>query len=245
LGAPRSPFADLLQARADAEGKAQLFFSKTLGTRDSDSDDSDSGEEETADNTHVVWLPAEYKRVEERVRRHCLYGEGETERLKARISLGSTDAGNLKAEIFEAELESVKRLRGLPSKLCALLALTKTMCTDTYWMHDNEVPEEIAGLMADVAKYWRTVVLTAKNGDGALGLGLTDDPAERARSREALGHLLRFYKKRVEEACHCPVKFNCVPGPSRKRRGCASDGGTPAKVARPAGRGAAASGVAK
>jgi len=243
-------FLDGLLATQKASGDALTFvrFSKTLGEKrkrkyadkdkqdggdaenddsdcgevsDAEDDDSDCGEAPCAENTHVLWLPAEYAAVKKRMRMHCFDGHGESEEIKKRLDKGNTDTGNVKIAIYEAEFEAIKQRKGptvLASKLCALLALIQTMCEDMdmYWMHDNEDPEAVQSLLKSIAGYWRNTVLNHKNDDATLGLGATSDPAERACSREALVHLLKFYQKKIETSNDdIGIKFNCVPGAAR------------------------------
>ncbi|CAE7032316.1 unnamed protein product [Symbiodinium natans] len=191
-----------------------------------DEEEEESKEELSAENTDVLWLPAEFSATRQRMRKHCWYGFGETSSIRSRVRKGSTDSGNLKVAIFDAEFEAAKELRGkavLPSKLCSLLALTMTMDDDTYWMHDNECPEAVAQLMHKISAYWRTTLLSKS--DSELGIGASD--------REVWGKLLRRCQVNFESSCEfAKIRFNCVPGPPRKKRAGSAAAAAPGKARR-------------
>ena len=71
-----------------------------------DDDESEQKEAVTEDSHHVLWLPERWSKFRKRVADHCMEGEGETEALKHRINLGTTDGGNQKVSMLEAEFEA-------------------------------------------------------------------------------------------------------------------------------------------
>lgn len=228
-----------LEAMVKACGgtKKFLLIPKKKGpssSDDEDDDDDDSkGSSITSDTHHILWLPSAYRMIDERVRSHCLHGEGESRAIQRRLEKGNTDTGNLKIDIHSTELEAIKDLNGLKPyhgfapekqfehKLCTALALTRVMAYDNYWMHDNEGPEDVARLVTKLGEYWRNVLL--KRTDAELGLGygvgaLHDGTASRAALFKFFEALAPRLKKDFEKdygmrgvKCH----FNWV---LRKRR---------------------------
>merc|ERR1719221_767051 len=122
------------------------------------------------DTHHILWLPEAWSKIRTRVFNHFMAGEGETESFKHRLNLGTTDGGNLKVSMLEAEFEAFKQARQLSSadKFCIALALVQAARTDDYWMHDNECPDELASVLRDIAKHFRTNLL--KKSDEELGI---------------------------------------------------------------------------
>ena len=120
-------------------------------------EDSSSEEEESDDDMsrppiQGIWLPKFYDQERERVFAHIHDGAGETSSIKQRLQKGTTDTGNVKFGIVEAEWDWLqKRFKGDAAReqkyFCALLALTQAMVYDDYWMYDNECREQRARII--------------------------------------------------------------------------------------------------
>ena len=68
---------------------------------------------------------------------------GKTSSIRQRLQKGTTDTGNVKFGIVEAEWDWLqKRFKGEADReqkyFCSLLALTHAMCASDHWMYDNE-----------------------------------------------------------------------------------------------------------
>jgi hypothetical protein len=159
------PFMEKVKQTAASEAVKGKKHYLIVGSGDGDSSDDESGSSSATaaaaakkDTREVLWLPIFFKEEMGRVRRH-LHGEGESEEIKKRLAKGNTDTGNLKISIFEREFRAIKdreRVHVSPGEmwesappftlqqnLCAMLALVLAMAQDTYWINDNEFPEEI------------------------------------------------------------------------------------------------------
>merc|ERR1712178_184810 len=194
-----------------------------------DSDDEGS-KPVTAETHHILWLPEHWSKIRKRVFDHCLEGEGETEQIKQRLTLGSTDSGNLKVQVFEAEFEALKLPQFSSSeKFCLALALVEAMRTDSYWMHDNECPDEIAQLVRDIATYFRTNLL--KKSDEELEIHIPEGaPTEVASSRPGLYALLDMYAKGLQNGCSEYCKLNFRPAATKSSPAKTAAPKTPAKA---------------
>lgn len=220
-----SRLEDMTEETENAErfplfGKYYMFVSKETAVSVVDSD----GEEHipiSPDNHYVLWLSRFYKEMMEEVRSHFAWGKGESRDIQRRLFKGNTDTGNLKMDIFSAEFEALKEERCWGTKFARAFALTRIAAYDTYWMQDNEFPEEIANMVTKLGDYWRNNLL--KKDDETLGIGLdlekeNGDSSEMSESRKALICLLRRLGKQFEEASeYCKVKFNVVGRPRKKK----------------------------
>lgn len=219
----------LAAAKQSSQGeKTYVLVKRDCGKNQGAKKTASAGEEKeeqcaNEETQCALWLPAEFDLDGTHVHEHVHKGTCETFEIQERIDNGNTDSGNLKIEIMRNEFEVMKRIAGpqpqrLPRKLCRCLALTMAMACKTYWINNNEFPEEVTKRVNDVAKYWRTVLLV--EADATLGLGASADAG--AESREALLLLLRRQGAVLEAAgqgSYASVKFNAIPQRVRKRKG--------------------------
>ena len=178
----------------------------------------ESGDDMSRPPIQGIWLPKFYDQERERVFAHIHDGAGETSSIKQRLQKGTTDTGNVKFGIVEAEWDWLqKRFKGDAAReqkyFCALLALTQAMVYDDYWMYDNECWEEIGNLCKKMASKWREHL---KMDDAALGLGLAGNPKHTPQmSKAALVRLLNWLKGQIEAHPDTDYKFSLA---TRKRR---------------------------
>ena len=144
---------------------------------------------------------------------------GKTSSIRQRLQKGTTDTGNVKFGIVEAEWAWLqKRFKGDAAReqkyFCSLLALTHAMCASDHWMYDNECWEEISDFCKKIASKWREHL---KKDEAALGLGLAGAGAAHtpAASKKALLRLLNWFKTRIEAHPDTDYKFSLA---TRKRR---------------------------
>ena len=191
---------------------------------DSSSEEDESGDDMSRPPIQGIWLPKFYDQERERVFAHIHDGAGETSSIKQRLQKGTTDTGNVKFGIVEAEWDWLqKRFKGDAAReqkyFCALLALTQAMVYDDHWMYDNECWEEIGNLCKKMASKWREHL---KMDDAALGLGLAGNPKHTPQmSKAALVRLLNWLKGQIEAHPDTDYKFSLA---TRKRR---ADAGMP------------------
>ena len=134
------------KAENEAEPKAEWPDS------DSSDESEDSSDEISKPPIQALWLPKFYDDERERMFAHIHEGEGETSSIKQRLQKGTTDTGNVKFGIVEAEWDWLqKRFKGDPDRdqkyFCSLLALTHAMCASDHWMYDNECREQRARII--------------------------------------------------------------------------------------------------
>ena len=201
------------KAENEAEPKAEWPDS------DSSDESEDSSDEISKPPIQALWLPKFYDDERERMFAHIHEGEGETSSIKQRLQKGTTDTGNVKFGIVEAEWDWLqKRFKGDPDRdqkyFCSLLALTHAMCASDHWMYDNECWEEISDFCKKLASKWREHL---KKDDATLGIGLAGAGAAHtpAASKKALVRLLNWFKTRIEAHPDTDYKFSLA---TRKRR---------------------------
>lgn len=244
--APANPtqedFVDQVARIAKLSKREYLFVPKNASPKkheDEDGDDDDDESEEeivTGDSHYILWLPEGWSKIRKRVSEHFMEGEGETEALKHRINLGTTDGGNLKVSMLEAEFEAFKQSRQLSSadKFCTALALVQSARADSYWMHDNECPDELAHILRDIASHFRTNIL--KRSDEELGIEAPTPSSPVMRSsRTGLYALLDIYANQLKEGCGSKLNFKpTVPKSSPSKTAAPDKAATSALCKRPA-----------
>jgi len=186
---------------------------------DEDSDeDSDENRPQTSEYIQPLWLPEDFNKHHSRIAPHLSWGEGECSEVQKRLAKGTTDSGNMKADLFKYELQYAKQISSVREKFCAILALSLAATNDDYWMHDNECPGDVEKSVKGLATIFRNHLL--KEDDAILGIGLedgleeeTDDNGVRT-SRVLLYQFMDGIAKTFENHVS---KFQWKP-PSKKRK---------------------------
>ena len=227
---------EAVSAQSKAMGdRPYLILPKPSANAAQDSDEEDSEDEEEEEGkmkkqpeisaeTHcVAWLPPSFWDVKRRVRAHMWEGAGETDDIKRRMMKGNTDTGNLKVGILAAELNALKHDgrefygRDWALRFSAAMALADAVSSDTYFLHDNEDPDECEDVLAALAGYLKNSLLSRTDEEIGIGApGETPDPdTGLTPSRQAVYHWLDLIKRRIGQA---DITFNATPGKKRKKR---------------------------
>lgn len=157
----------------------------------------------------------------------CVVTIRETHCIQKRLEKGNTDTGNLKVEIFQAELKYAKSMKlSLKEQFCATLALTLAAGSDTFWMNDTELSDDLAKSIKALGTVWRTSLLTKT--DEELGIVAPAANPGTTSSRDGLYEILGIMGQQFKEVSEYVKvgRFNFKPNlagnasqqPKKKKR---------------------------